>query len=89
MNREYLFTFRELSILTSKVNMHFIRKEMELETSFTLPRLLNTEFQSRSGNELDDFPPILILVKTKGLDCLLPFSLQNTEDLGFYLFQSC
>ena len=86
MNRVQLFTFKGFSIFTFKVDMHFMRKEMELQTFFTLPRLLNTEFLSYLGNELDDFPPILILVKTKGLDYLLRFSLQNTKDLGVLYF---
>ena len=32
-------------------------------------------------NELDDLPPILILVKTEGLGCLSPLNLRHTEVL--------
>jgi len=56
---------------------------MELWTLFTSPRWLNTKFLPRVGNEHDDFLPILIIVKTEGLDCL---NLRNTEDLGALYF---
>ena len=69
------FTLRELLIFTSKVKMHFLHEGMELWTSFISPKQLNTKYLSCASNELDDFLPILILVKTKDLRCLSLFSL--------------
>jgi len=70
----------------SKVEMHFMGEGMRLWTSFTSPKWLNTEFPACTGDKLNDFSLILILVKTEGLDYLPPFSLQNTEDLGILSF---
>ena len=81
MTRMLLFTFRELLVFMSKVEMHFICKAMKLRTSFASLRWLDTESLSHAGNKLDDLPSILILVKTKGLSCLSALSVRNTEDL--------
>jgi len=58
-----------------------MREGIELWTSFVSPSQLNTMFLSREDDELDDLPPVLILVKTKSLGCLPSLSLQNMEDL--------
>jgi len=42
--RTGLFTFKDASTLTSKVETRFMRKGIELWTSFVLPRRMNTEF---------------------------------------------
>ena len=73
--RAHLFTFRESSIFMSKAEICFMLEGTELWTSFTSPRRLNTEFLSYAGNEVEDFPPVLVLVKTKGLGSVPPFSL--------------
>ena len=86
MARLYLFTLREVSIFTSKVDMHFMCEEMELWNSFTSPRWLNTKLLSRTNYELEDLPPALTLLKTEGLDCLSPLSLRNTKDLSVLSF---
>jgi len=86
MTKVRLLTFREPLIFPTKVEMCFMREEMELWTSFTSPRWLNTEFLSCAGDELEDSAPIFILMKTKGLGCLSPLNLQNTEDLGVLSF---
>ena len=65
----------------SKVDMHFMCEETKLWTLFTSPRQLNTEFSSYASDELEDLPPILIMVKTEGLGYLPPCSLWNTEGL--------
>jgi len=49
-----------------------MREGMELWTSFTSPKRLKTKFLSCAGDELEDLPPILILVKTKVLGYLPP-----------------
>jgi len=59
---------------------------MELLTSFVSPRWLNTKSLSFVNGGPNKFPPILILVKTEGLDSLLSFSLQNIENLGVMSF---
>jgi len=74
MTRVHLFTFREPLGIISKAKMRFMHEGIELWTSFTSPRRLNTDFPSCLGDELEDFPPVLILVKTEGLECLAPFS---------------
>jgi len=52
-----------------------MREGIELWTSFVSPSQLNTMFLSREDDELDDLPPVLILVKTKSLGCLPSLSL--------------
>jgi len=86
MTKVRFFTFRELSVFTSTVEMHFMGEAKKLWTSFTSPKQLTTDFLSCAGDELDDLPPVLILVKTEGLGCLSLFSLQNTENLGVLSF---
>jgi len=50
--------------------MCFIHEGMELSNSFTSPRQLNTKFLSQVGDEFDDLPPVLILVKISDLGFL-------------------
>jgi len=68
------------------VKMCFMREGMELWTSFTSPKRLNTEFLSCAGDELENLPPIRILVKTKGLNCLSSQSPRHLENLGVLSF---
>jgi len=75
MTRVHLLTLREPLVFTSKVEIRFMHKGMELWTSFTSPNRLNTEFSSCAGDELENLSPILILVKMKGLGDLPPLSL--------------
>jgi len=70
-----LFTLSEPSVLTSKADTCFIREGMALWTSFVLPRQLNTEVFSCECDELGDSSLDLILVKTKGLNCVPTFNL--------------
>jgi len=56
--------------------MRFMRERTELWTSFTSPGWLNMEFPSCAGNELEDLPSVLILVKIKGLGYLPSFTLE-------------
>jgi len=56
----------------SKAVMRFMREGTELWASFTSPKRLNTEFPSCAGDELEDLPPISILVKIESLECLPP-----------------
>jgi len=63
MTKIHLFILRELSVFMSKVEIHFICKEMEFWTSFISPKSLNSESFSCAGVELDDFSLIVILVK--------------------------
>jgi len=61
--------------------MRFIHEGTKLWTLFTTPRKLNTKFPSCPSDEFEDLPSVLILVKTKGLGCLPPFSLWDIEGL--------
>jgi len=55
--------------------MCFMCEGTELWTSLTSPRWLNTELPSSAWDELENLPPVLILVKTEGLGDLPPLSL--------------
>jgi len=66
--------------------MHFVHERMGLWPSLTSPLWLNTEFPSRAGDELEDLPPVLLLVKIENLGCLPPFNPRNTEGLGVSSF---
>jgi len=81
-----LFTLSEPSMLTSRVDRHFIRAGMALWTSFFLPRRPNTEVFSCECDELGNSSLDLILVKTEGLDCVLIFNLQKIEGLNILFF---
>jgi len=56
MTKVRFFTFRELSVFTSKVEMRFMHKGKELWTKFTSLRQLKMEFLSCMGGELKDLP---------------------------------
>ena len=73
-------------MLTYRVDKHFIREGMALWTSFVLLRQPNTEVFSYECDELGDSSLDLILVKTKGLDCVPTFIPQKTEGLNILLF---
>ena len=64
MARVHLLTLREPCIFTFKVEICFMREGMKLWTPlFSLSRL-NTELLTCAGDELNDFLPPMILVKT-------------------------
>ena len=81
MTKVCLLTLREPSIFTSKMEMGFMCEGMGLWISFTSHRRLNTEFSSCAGDELNELPPILVMVKIVSSGCLPSFSLRKLRSL--------
>jgi len=52
-----------------KIETRFMSEGTKLRTLFTSLSQLKTEFSSYAGDQLENLPFVLILVKTKGFGC--------------------
>jgi len=81
-----LFTLNESSVLTSRMEKHFIQQGIELWALFITSQWLNAKLFSYWSYEFENFWPVFTLAKTEGFGWGPSLILLTTKILRSFLF---